>query len=174
MYFVITQLVGFIGTGAMFFSYQCKNSRKLFFMQMMSNVAYTVHFLMLGAISGSLNILISMLRNFVLINSKNKWARNDGWLWIFVGLHLGVTFFTWQDAYSLLPCIGMIAIAVSSWTRNGKNVRLANLFINSPAWLIYDIHTRSYAGVLCEVLLLASVIISFLRYGVKALDNAEV
>ncbi len=173
MYFVIAQLVGFVGTGIMFLSYQCKDSGKLFLMQMLSNIAYILHFFMLGAFSGSLNLLVSLLRNFVLINSKNKWAKSDYWIWLFVGLHIILTIITWKNAFSLLPCIGMIAMAISSWTRNGKKVRYANLFINSPAWLIYDIHTRSYAGVFCEVLLLASVIISFLRYGIKALDHAE-
>lgn len=173
MYYFAAQLVGFIGTGIMFLSYQCKDSKKLFLMQMLSNIAYILHFFMLGAFSGSLNLLVSLLRNFVLINSNNNWAKNKYWLWLFFGLHLIVTIFTLRNAFSLLPCIGMIAMAVSSWTRNGKKVRYANLFINSPAWLIYDIYTRSYAGILCEVLLLFSVIISFLRYGVKDLDHVD-
>lgn len=173
MDYIVAQLVGFVGTGIMLFSYQCKDSRRLFFMQMLSNIAYILHFFMLGALSGSLNLLISLIRNFVLINSKNAWARNRYWLWLFVGLHIIVTLFTWQNAFSLLPCIGMIAMSISSWTRNGKKVRIANLFINSPAWLIYDVYTRSYAGIMCEVLLLASVIISFFRYGVKALDHVD-
>ncbi|HCX63281.1 YgjV family protein [Sedimentibacter sp.] len=171
MYQFITQTVGFVGTGIMFLSYQCKDSKKLFLMQMLSNVAYTLHFFMLGAMSGSMNIIVSMMRNFALLNSKHKWARNKYWLWLFIGLHLIIVTMTWNDVFSLLPAIGMIAMAVSSWTRNGKKVRMANLFINSPAWLIYDIHVRSYAGIFCEVLLLLSVIISFIRYGVKALDH---
>lgn len=173
MYYIIAQIIGFVGTGTMLFSYQCKDSKRLFFMQMLSNIAYILHFFMLGALSGSLNLLISLIRNFVLINSKNAWARNSYWLWLFVGLHLIVTLFTWQNLFSLLPCVGMIAIAVSSWTRNGKKIRIANLFINSPSWLIYDIYMRSYAGILCEVLILISVIVSFFRYGMKALDQAD-
>lgn len=173
MYNFIAQLVGFVGTGAMFLSYQCKDNKKLFFMQMCSNIAYILHFFMLSALSGSLNLVVSMIRNFVLINSNKWWAKSKYWLWIFVSLHIVLTIITWQDLFSVLPCIGMIVMAVSSWTRNGKKVRYANLFINSPAWLIYDIYIGSYAGILCEVLLLSSVIISFFRYGVKALDNAD-
>lgn len=104
---------------------------------------------MLGAFSGSINIAISLLRNYVLINSKNQWARNKIWLWLFVALHIVVTIFTWQDMFSLLPTIGMVAITIASWTRNGKKIRIANLFINSPAWLIYDIYTVSYSGIMC-------------------------
>lgn len=170
MYSIAVQLVGFAGTGVMFLSYQCKENKKLFIMQMLSNIAYILHFFMLGAFSGSLNLIVSLLRNIVLINSKKNWAKSDIWLKLFIGLHIAVTLFTWQNAFSLLPCIGMIAMVVSSWSRNGKKVRMANLFINSPSWLIYDIYSRSYAGIFCELLLLASVIISFLRYGIKSLD----
>ena len=173
MYYIIAQAIGFIGAGLLIFSYQFKSSRKLFFMQMCSNAIYVLHFFMLAAYSGSINIAISLLRNFVLINSKSQWARNKVWLWIFVFLHIVVTVFTWQDMFSLLPTIGMLAITIASWTRNGKKIRIANLCINSPAWLIYDIYTVSYSGILCEIFTLSSVLISFYRYGTKALDKVD-
>ncbi len=173
MNFIATQIIGFIGTGLFVFSYQFKDSKRLFFVQMCANIAYVIHFFMLGAFTGSINIAISLLRNFVLINSNKTWARSKYWLWLFVAMHITVTFFTWQDSFSLLPAIGMIAITIASWTRNGKKIRMTNIFINSPAWLIYDIYTVSYSGIVCELLTLISVIVSFFRYGVKALDQAD-
>ncbi|MGD9566924.1 MAG: YgjV family protein [Sedimentibacter sp.] len=173
MYYVTAQVVGFIGAGLLIFSYQCKDSRKLFFMQLCSNAVYVLHFFMLGAFSGSINIAISLLRNFVLINSNKQWARSKIWLGLFVSLHIVVTLFTWQNMFSLLPCLGMVAITIASWTRNGKKIRIANLFINSPSWLIYDIYTVSYSGIICELFTLISVLISFYRYGMKALDQVD-
>lgn len=173
MNFIAAQIIGFIGTGLLVFSYQFKESKKLFFVQMCSNIAYILHFFMLGAFSGSINIAIALVRNFVLINSSKGWARNKYWLWLFISLHIIVTIFTYQDMFSLLPCIGMVAITIASWTRNGKKIRMTNIFVNSPSWLIYDIYTVSYSGIVCEVLTLLSVIISFFRHGVKALDQAD-
>ena len=173
MNFIAAQIIGFIGTGLLVFSYQFKESKKLFIVQMFSNIAYILHFFMLGAFSGSINIAIALVRNFVLINSGKGWARNKYWLWLFISLHIMVTIFTYQDMFSLLPCIGMVAITIASWTRNGKKIRMTNIFVNSPSWLIYDIYTVSYSGIVCEVLTLLSVIISFFRHGVKALDQAD-
>lgn len=173
MNFIAAQIIGFIGTGLLVFSYQFKESKKLFIVQMFSNIAYILHFLMLAAFSGSINIAIALVRNFVLINSSKGWARNKYWLWLFISLHIIVTIFTYQDMFSLLPCIGMVAITIASWTRNGKKIRMTNIFVNSPSWLIYDIYTVSYSGIVCEVLTLLSVIISFFRHGVKALDQAD-
>ncbi|MDD3226925.1 MAG: YgjV family protein [Tissierellia bacterium] len=173
MNFIAAQIIGFIGTGLLVFSYQFKESKKLFIVQMFSNIAYILHFFMLGAFSGSINIAIALVRNFVLINSSKGWSRNKYWLWLFISLHIIVTIFTYQDMFSLLPCIGMVAITIASWTRNGKKIRMTNIFVNSPSWLIYDIYTVSYSGIVCEVLTLLSVIISFFRHGVKALDQAD-
>ena len=173
MYYFVAQVIGFIGAGLLIFSYQCKDSKKLFFVQMCSNGVYVLHFFMLGAFSGSINIAISLLRNCVLINSNKKWTRHKSWLWLFVSLHLAVTLFTWQNMFSLLPCIGMVVFTVVSWTRNGKKIRMGNLFVNSPAWLIYDIYTVSYSGIVCEIFTLISVIVSFFRYGMKDLDKAD-
>ena len=173
MNFIAAQIIGFIGTGLLVFSYQFKESKKLFIVQMFSNIAYILHFFMLTAFSGSINIAIALVRNFVLINSSKGWARNKYWLWLFISLHIIVTIFTYQDMFSLLPCIGMVAITIASWTRNGKKIRMTNIFVNSPSWLIYDIYTVSYSGIVCEVLTLLSVIISFFRHGVKALDQAD-
>ena len=173
MNFIAAQIIGFIGTGLLVFSYQFKESKKLFIVQMFSNIAYILHFFMLGAFSGSINIAIALVRNFVLINSSKGWSRNKYWLWLFISLHIIVTIFTYQDMFSLLPCIGMVVITIASWTRNGKKIRMTNIFVNSPSWLIYDIYTVSYSGIVCEVLTLLSVIISFFRHGVKALDQAD-
>ena len=49
MYHVITQAIGFVGTGLEIGSYQCKSSRKLIFVQLCGNTAFLIHMLMLGA-----------------------------------------------------------------------------------------------------------------------------
>lgn len=172
MYSIITQAIGFLGTGLLAASYQCKSPRKLFFVQLCSNLSYIIHFLMLGAYSGCVNITLSFIRNCLLC-SRKSWARWKGWPVLFVVAHVVATVLTWQNFFSILPCAGMIAMVLSSFTRNGKKVRLANIFVNSPAWLIYDIYTHSYSGIVCEMFCLVSTVISVIRFGWKALDAVE-
>lgn len=170
MYYFIAQMVGFIGVVLIILSYQCKSSKKLLGMQMGANAVYILHFFMLGAFSGSMNLAISFFRNFTLFNSNKKWAQHKLWMWFYITLHIVVTLLTWQDMFSILPCIGVVAMTFAMWTKNGKKIRLANLFVNSPAWLIYDIYAVSYSGIVCEVFALISVLTSFKRYGVKELN----
>lgn len=172
MYQVVTQAVGFVATGLEIGSYQCKNSRKLIFVQLCANIAFLTHMLMLGAYSGCVNLFISCIRNFIL-SSKGQWARWKGWLWILVGANLLGTMLTWKNLFSILPCIAVIAVTCSCWTRNGRKIRLTAACCSSPCWLIYDIYTGSFSGIVTEIFVLSSVLISVLRYGWKALDVSE-
>ena len=173
MYYVIAQIVGFLGAAILILSYQCKDSKRLFAMQMSANAVYIVHFFMLGAYSGCVNLLISFLRNLMLFRSDLKWTQAKGWMWFYIGLNILMAGLTWKDLFSIFPCVAMITMTIVMWTRDGKKIRLASLLVNSPAWLTYDIYTMSYSGILCELFSMISVLVSIKRFGLKALSGEE-
>lgn len=173
MYYFIAQLIGFIGAGFIILSYQCKSSRKLIGMQIFAHSLYVLHYFMLGALSGAINLVISIFRNFTVYNSNKKWAQYKFWIWFYVYLHIIATILTWQNVFNIFPCIAMVAMTLAAWTKNGKKIRIINLFVCSPSWLIYNFYTVSYSGILCELFNLFSVVVSFKRYGMAVLDIEE-
>lgn len=172
MYHAITQGIGFVATALQIGSFQCKSSRKLIFMQLCANLLFLAHMLMLGAYSGCVSLFISCVRNFILSN-RRPWAYWKGWPWILVLANLAGTALVWENVFSILPCIAVVAVTIASWSRNGKRIRIANLLLASPSWLIYDVYTGSYSGIVSELITLCSVWISVLRFGWKALDNTD-
>ena len=172
MYQFITQLIGFVATALQISSYQCKSSRKLIIMQLCGNTAFLIHMFMLGGYSGCVNLVISIIR-YLIFSCRKPWAYWKGWPWLLVIANLIVTVLTWENLFGLLPCIAVIALTIAGWSRNGKKIRLASLFVVSPAWLIYEIYTGSYSGIVTELFCICSVGISVLRYGWKALDTTE-
>lgn len=58
-------------------------------------------------------------------------------------------------------------------TNNAGIIRLANMFICSPTWIIYDILTGAYSAIANEVVVIGSVILSIYRYGMKELLDPE-
>ena len=172
MYAVLTQVIGFIGTGLIVGSFQCKRSRRLFLMQLASNFFYFTHFMMLGAYAGGISVLVGLARNLLLC-SKRPWADKPIWPWVFAIAHMVVVVFTWAGPLTLLAGIGPASTALVSWSRNGKRVRLVSVLINSPCWLVYDFFTGSISGVVCELFCMSSVAVSVIRYGWKALDVNE-
>ncbi len=167
---IIIQFIGFIGTAFLVFSFQIKNTQKLFLVQMISNLFYIVHFLLLNAYSGCISMVLNLIRNIVLATNF-KWSKWKFWPYIFIIIQFIALKITWQDAFSILPCLGNIAIIIAGWSQSAKNVRLANMCVNSPCWLIYDIYTFSISGIVCELFCQASTILSIYRYGWHGLDN---
>ena len=168
---VVIQGVGFIAAALLIGSFQCRRSRRMFFLQMCSSAVYIVHFYLLDALSGCGNIAGSMLRGFVYSNHGKKWADWKGWVFVLAAVNLLVTILTWKNAMSIFPFFGTVGTTIAGAGGNGRHVRLANLCVCSPSWLIYDIYSHSVPGVLCETFVLCSIGISVIRYGWKALDG---
>lgn len=170
--FLIYQSIGFIGTVLFFISFQCKNNKNLFRVQFLSYVFYTTHLILLGALTGGVSYVINAVRSFCL-GSKNKFA-NSKWMCVIICcLQLAALVFTWSGFISLLPVAANIASTIGGYTRNGRKIRIAGMFINSPLWIVYNIIVGSWAGILDEVVSEASMIVSIIRFGWKELDKTD-
>lgn len=172
MNYWIIQGIGLLGTLLYFASYQFKSNRKLFRMQFVSYLCYTIHLVLLGAITGGLSTLLNMIRSFCL-GSKNKFLKS--WymcsiLCILQTVALIVSFAGW---ISILPIFANIASTIGGYTNNAKKIRWVGMFINSPLWIIYSVIVGSFAGALDEIVSEISMILSVVRYGWKNLDKVE-
>lgn len=171
-YDIFVQIIGFIGTGLYFISFQCRKNRNLFRVQLFSYIFYTAHLLLLGAITGGVSYLINCMRSFCL-QSKWEFAKSRTMCVILCVLQIVALRLTWCGWISLLPVAANIASTVGGYTKNPQKVRIAGMFINSPLWIVYNIIVGSWAGILDEVVSEASMIISIIRFGWKNLDKTE-
>ena len=169
---IFVQAIGIFGTILFFLSYQCKSNKSLFRVQFISYLCYTIHLLMLGAITGGISYILNTARSFCL-GSKNTFLKGKTMCWIICALQLVTLIFTWDGWWSILPVAANIASTIGGYTYNARKIRAAGMFINSPLWIVYDILVGSWAGVLDEVDSEASMIISVWRYGWKNLDSVE-
>ena len=170
--YILIQLIGFVGTALYLVSFQCRENKNLFRMQLFSYVFYTLHMLLLGAITGGISYMINCLRSYCL-SSKWEFAKSKGMCAALCLLQLAALWLTWGGWISLLPVIANIASTVGGYTKNPKKVRIAGIFINSPLCIVYDVIVGSWAGILDEIIGEASMIISVVRYGWKNLDKIE-
>ena len=166
------QGIGFLGTILFFLSYQFKSNKMLFRVQFVSYLCYTVHLLMLGAITGGISYILNTVRSFCL-GSKHPFLKSKTMCWIICILQVFTLILTWDRWWSILPVAANIAATIGGYTRNPRKIRIAGMFINSPLWIVYDILVGSWAGILDEVVTEASMIISICRYGWKNLDTVQ-
>jgi len=173
MYHILTHAIGWGGTIAYVAAFQCKKNRGIAVWTMLGALLYIVHYFMLGALSGSISLLISMFSSFVVACAGHPWADWKDWPKAFAAAYILSTVFTWQGPLSLLPCVISIAKSWVCFLGNGKYIRLTWVCLISPGWLTYNFITGSWSGVVCELFILVSIIISLARYGLKALDQVS-
>ena len=169
---VLIQLIGVVGTVLFFVSYQCKSNKNLFRVQFLSYFCYTLHLLLLGAITGGISYILNLFRSFCL-GSKYEFARGKGMCIIICFLQVMALVLTWSGWISILPVAANIAATIGGYTHNARKIRVAGMFINSPLWIIYDIIVGSWAGIFDEIVSEASMIISIIRYGWNNLDEVK-
>lgn len=167
---VFIQIIGFAGTFLFFFSYQCKRNENLFRVQFISYLCYTVHLLLLGAVTGEISYILNTVRSFCLGSNynflKGKWMCS-----IICILQLITLLLTWSGWSSILPVAANIAATIGGYTYNGKKIRVVGMLINSPLWILYNIIVGSWAGILDEIVSELSMVISICRYGWKNLEE---
>ena len=168
---IIAQIIGFIAATVLWSAFQCKNTKRLFFLQLISATLFSLHFLLLGAYTGMLLNLVEVLRSFLLYQGSKKWASHPVAMVAIMLLFTISGAITWDGWISILPTAAMVLGTLFMWSRNGKILRYAQLSFISPCWLIYNVAMGSIAGVLTESVNLISVVVSLLRFGVKELDK---
>lgn len=174
MKFVIAQGLGIVATLCFLFSFQVKTNRRLYLLQAAGCLAFAAQFLILGALGGCVSQLFIIVRNMML-SMYNRWAwvRWKGWVPIFLAGAVFLTWWTWDGPVNLLPLIPMSAGTIALWTNNAGIIRLVNMCVCSPTWIIYDILVGAYSSIINEVVVIGSVILSIYRYGMKELLDPE-
>ena len=109
--------------------------------------------------------VVGVLRSVVYYFNDEKFFSGKIWLALFIVITAAACILTWKDAYSLLPLFSMTTTSVSLWLKNERYIRLLTL-PTSPSWFIYNFHNGSVAGMITEVFISSSLIISIIRYDI--------
>ena len=175
MYDVIAQIIGIFGMLGAMISYQCKTNRNYFIFQGVSGVCFSIQFIMIGAWAGLLFNAYNIVR---AIAYQSKIARTKACVIVLETLVVAcalISIFAFKEVWWLvsLAFIAQAAGTLSMWTRNGKTIRVAQLAVVSPFWLLYDllIPTPSIGGILCEIFNIISVVVSFIRFKKTGFDK---
>lgn len=169
---ILIQLIGLCGTALFFLSYQCRSNRNLFRVQFASYLLYTIHLLLLGAVTGGVSYVLNTVRSFCLAG-RQRFLRSWAMCALLCAMQLAALAATWGGWLSVLPVAANIAATVAGYTYSAKKIRLAGMLLNSPLWIVYDILVGSWAGILDEVVSEASMLLSIARFGWKQLDSGE-
>ncbi|WP_312281483.1 YgjV family protein [Oscillibacter sp.] len=169
MYAIAVQLIGFVGMAFCIGCFQIKSSRWMILCQMAGNLLFVVQFLMLGAYSGCATLAFGAASSLFIGLEGHAWAEWKGWQWVFALLTVAACLLTWSKPYDFFVLVGQVAFILTTWTKNGRIIRLGKLTLVGPPWIVYNLLVRSYGGVISETFGIISTLISSCRFGLKAL-----
>lgn len=180
---IAAQIISLIAAAINIASFQMKDNKRLFLCKGISGALFSANFFLLGnTTAGALNA-VNLLRGSVLAGG-DKWHKTR-WLLLIQGLYVTCCILTigksrtaiggvvFSLIVSLLATAAQLTETFFHWGRNGKHIRLAQLFIFSPFWLFNNIVTGSIGGIITEVFGIGSVIISIVRYGIDGFEVQE-
>jgi len=170
--FLLIQIIGLMGNVAVIGAVQFNNRKIVLGAQALACVLWSVHYGALGAITALCTNFISFGRSAVFFFNHKKWAKKRFWLWLFLGLFIANSVFTWEGPRSILPAIGMCSTTLALWTRDERRLRLLYL-CSSPPWLIYNILCGSWSCTIVEVIALISYISAIYRFDIKKIHKPK-
>ena len=163
---VLVQGIGICAAVLGVSSFQGKTQKQIVLLQLLANILWALHFLLLGAWAGGILNAIAIFRGIVFyFRTDKKWARSPVWYAVFGILFIGAAAFSWifeDGAWALLPLAGMLLTTVSLALSDPFRVR-AFTSLASPCWLIYNAVNGSIPGVITESFAICSIIVGILR-----------
>ena len=172
---IIAQALGIFGMLAAMISYQCKKNKNYFIFQGLSGAFFSAQFILIGAWAGLIFNAYNIVRALAYQSKKARSVVCVISLEILVVIAAAMSVFVFQEAWWLVSftLIAQITGTFAMWTRDGKKIRISQMAVVSPFWLLYDllIPVPSIGGILCEVFNMASVMISFIRFKKTGFDK---
>jgi hypothetical protein len=162
---IFIQSLGFAGLATGLVSFQVNKRKKILGLVIWSSLFWTIHFFLLGAYTGSALNFIGAIRTMAFSKYRDR-RRSIFILWGFIAAFGVATALTWQGPLSLLPAFGTISGAFAYWQKTPRSIRMLAL-LSPPAWLIYNVVSHSYAGVITEVLIFAATLVGIYRLDIQ-------
>ena len=145
------QLIGILAFCILVLSFYRKETVTILTYQITSDFAYSVHYFLLGGLSGAFCSLIGMIRNIVLIRFDNKKIVIP----LFILLYILVTILFYERIYSTLPMLAN-SIYLITLTYKKKKTLLIGAILSSILWILYSIVVSSYVSIVTESILVIS------------------
>ena len=158
------QIFGILGMLVSILSFQCKRNSRVFLMLGASSILFAISYVFLGSPLSAVCNIINIVRATFAINEK---CHTKIYWFLIASLYIIGTIFTYDGWWSLVLLATQITGAYAMLFGDGNFIRKIQLFVISPVWLVTNIvavDQIAVGGIICEVITVISVLVSFVRY----------
>ena len=169
---MLAQILSILGLIAMVLSYQMKERKNLLWMQLFSNLFFSVSYYLLDAKTGAVLSLVNVARCIVFMNRDKKWGQSRLWLYFFLAVAVIGGALSWEGPRSLLIIVTTLLLTVALYSENMAFMR--KIFLICPLiYIVYNILSGSIGGIGNDVFCLISAAIAFWRFDLRKEKSGE-
>ena len=158
---IIAQVIGIFAMATCISSFQFKKNTHFFIVQGISSTLFFVHYLLLGQNAGAFMNLLAVMRSVCL---NVKFLRSRVFEVLLIIGFVVIAIFSFESWLTILILIAQIGGTIVFWQNKAKRIRLFQLFICSPCWLLHNVFAFSIGGIITEVFNIVSTTISIIRF----------
>ena len=128
------------------------------------NLFLTISYLLLGAISGTISLGVSFVKNFIyMYDEKNNRPTPNYIMAIFVIITIILTKIFYKSPIDLFPCI-LTSITIFTGGNRSTLINILGCLFASVCWIIYAIAFKSWFVVICESYISICAIIGLIKH----------
>lgn len=159
---LLDHVVGLIGVGLLLLVFQVNDRKKILWIQVASNLTWTLYYAMAGIYTAAGLILLAAVRGYVF-----ERYRNHTWIYfVTIAVLLVATLLTWKNWTSMLAFIGMAIMTTAMWQKNPQHIRALSP-LATPFWMSYNFLNHSYLGLAGDLITFSSVVLGICRFDVR-------
>lgn len=169
--YLLSQICVIISVIILGATYFLKDKVKILVLCLIYCIFYGIHYLLLGAITGSFMNLVSFLRNYWFYrNSKNKKENSKVVLYVLFLISSVFCIISYNDVFSLVSLTASLLSTYSIWQDNVKIYKILSMPV-SICFIIYAVHINSVVAIFTEVILLIIEIVAIIRLYIDSREN---
>ena len=163
MLFLLAQICGLIALILTVIAIQFKSKEKIVICNIWANIAVTIQYFLLGALTGAVISILNTIRDVVFYFFKKKDLKPSFIvLSIFEIVAVTSGIMSWQNIWSFIPIIVTIIYTYGLWQDNIKVIRIITVIIGF-GWSVYDIIVKAYVSALQVTSMAISAMIALYR-----------
>jgi len=164
--YLLGQLLGVAAVVFGFISFQKKTPGGIIFWQMATALAFSFHYLLIGAITGTALNAIAAVKGICYYIRDKKGSKSPLIPIIFSIIAIITTALTWQAWYSVFILAGVLINALAFAFLPPQKVRYCML-VKAPVTMLYNIFVFSLGGIIYESIVFISSVIGIFRFREK-------
>lgn len=177
--FIIAQAVGLLGTIATVATFQFKDKRHILLGNVVNNLLVALQFALLGGLSGAWVCIVGAVQTVVMYFVDRKPDAKKLWLCLlilFCAMYIVGTCIVYQGWGDILTCVCALFYVLAILQKDSKGFR-RYILVNASVWIVYDIYTLAFSGMLTHGLALVSILVAMVRLDFKkkpkVVENGE-